>query len=86
MFSEDKRIIGTKRYAQAQKMFSEAGLFAIRDAKERGLPITYVRDNKIIKEYADGSEEILGEADPFVSVKKKVYIVPERDAKKIQKK
>ena len=43
-FSEDKRIIGTPRYAYFQRMCSEAGLFAVRGAKEKGLPITYVEN------------------------------------------
>jgi hypothetical protein len=50
-FSEDKRIIGTPRYASFQRMCNEAGLFAIQEAKDKGLPITYVNENdEIIKE------------------------------------
>jgi hypothetical protein len=75
---EDRRIINTKYYAQYQKMVSEAGLFAIRDAKERGLPITYVANDQIIKEYADGRKEVLGPADPWITVEKKVYDLPKQ--------
>ena len=72
-FNEDKRIIGTPRYAYFQRMCSEAGLFAIKEAKDRGLPITYVENEDIIKEYADGRKEILGRIKPRIAVKKRVY-------------
>jgi len=75
-FSEDKRIIGTPRYAYFQQMCSEAGLFAVKEAKDKGLPITYVENEKIIKEYADGRKEILGQIEPNVKVKKRVYKIP----------
>jgi hypothetical protein len=58
-------------------MVSEAGLFAVRDAKERGLPITYVENDQIIKEYSDGRKEILGAVKPRVSIGKSVFVVPE---------
>jgi hypothetical protein len=60
-------------------MVSAGGLFAVRDAKERGLPITYVENDQIIKEYADGRKEVLGNAPPRVSVGKSVFVVPEDD-------
>ena len=72
-FSEDKRIIGTPRYDSFQRTCSEAGQFAVKEAKDRGLPITYVENENIIKEYADGRKEILGQIKPNVSVKRKVY-------------
>ena len=75
-FSEDKRIIGTPRYARFQQMCSEAGLFAIKEAKDRGLPITYVINDSIIKEYADGKKEVLGQIPPRIKLKRKVYIIP----------
>ena len=68
-FSEDKRIIGTPRYARFQQMCSEAGLFAIKEAKDRGLPITYVENDEIIKEYADGTIDVLGRIPPRVKLK-----------------
>ena len=74
-FSEDKRIIGTPRYAPFQKACSEAGLFAIKAAKDRGLPLTYLDGEQIVKEYADGQKEILGQVAPRIQTKK-VYIIP----------
>jgi hypothetical protein len=58
-------------------MCSEAGAFAVRDAKERGLPVTYVENDQIVKEYIDGRKEILGTVPPRVNVGKKVFIIPE---------
>ena len=75
-FSEDKRTIGTPRYEPFQQMCNEAGLFAIKEAKDKGLPITYVEDLNIVKEYADGRKEILGQIKPRVTVKYKVYKIP----------
>jgi DUF438 domain-containing protein len=72
-FNEDKRIIGTPRYKYFQQMCSEAGLFAIKEAKDRGLPITYVENEEIVKEYADGRKEILGRIKPRITVKKRVF-------------
>jgi len=74
-FDEDEQIIGTPRYKYFQQMCTEAGLFAIKEAKDRGLPITYVEDDEIVKEYADGRKEILGKIKPRVAVKKRVYII-----------
>jgi len=75
-FSEDRLIIGTPRYAYFQQMCSEAGLFAIKEARDKGLPITYVENNEIVKEYADGRKEILGEIKPRVKVKRRMYKIP----------
>ena len=72
-FSEDKKIIGTPRYFYFQRMCSEAGLFAVKEAKDRGLPITYVENEDIIKEYADGTKEILGQIKPRVKIDRIVY-------------
>ena len=72
-FDEDKRTIGTPRYEPFQRMCSEAGLFAIKEAKDRGLPITYVENEEIVKEYADGRKEILGRIEPRVTIKKRVF-------------
>jgi hypothetical protein len=73
---EDNKIIGTARYARFQEICSTAGLLAIKDAKSRGLPITFVRNEEIIKKYADGKEEKLGRIKPDVKVKKRVYRIP----------
>jgi len=74
-FDEDKRTIGTPRYFYFQRMCNEAGLFAIREAKDKGLPITYVDNEEIIKEYADGRKEVLGRIKPRIKVKKRVYTI-----------
>jgi hypothetical protein len=75
-FNEDKRIIGTKRYASFQRMCSQAGQFAVQEAKAAGLPITYVDGITIIKEYSDGRKEVLGTIKPPVRLAKKVYKIP----------
>jgi len=74
-FDEDEQIIGTPRYEIFQQMCREAGLFAIKEAKDRGLPITYVENDEIIKEYADGRIEVLGKIKPKVKVSKSVYTI-----------
>jgi hypothetical protein len=51
-------------------------MFAIREAKEHGLPITYVENDRIIKEYIDGRKEVLGTVKPRISVEKSVYVFP----------
>jgi len=72
-FSEDDQIIGTPLYFYFQKMCLEAGLFAEKEAKDKGLPLTYVDGENIIKEYADGRKEIIGKTKPRVKVSQKVY-------------
>ena len=74
-FDEDEQIIGTPRYEIFQQMCREAGLFAIKEAKDRGLPITYVENDEIIKEYADGRIEVLGKVKPKVKVTQKVFTI-----------
>ena len=75
-FDEDEQIIGTPRYETFQQMCAEAGLFAIKETKDKGLPITYVENEEIVKEYADGRKEILGRIEPNVKVKRRVYKIP----------
>ena len=75
-FSEDEQIIGTERYYYFQRMCSEAGLFAVKEAQDRGLPITYVENDEIVKEYADGKKRVLGKIKPRVKVDQKVYKIP----------
>ncbi|MCL2442184.1 MAG: hypothetical protein FWD13_01815 [Treponema sp.] len=72
-FNEDEQIIGTPQYEVFQRMCTEAGLFAIKEAKDRGLPITYVENEEIVKEYSDGRKEILGRIKPAVPVTKRIY-------------
>ena len=74
-FDEDKQIIGTPRYEAFQQMCNEAGLFAIKEAKDKGLPITYVDNENIVKEYADGRIEILGKIKPRVKVTQREFII-----------
>jgi hypothetical protein len=71
-FSEDKPVITSKHFAIFQKMFSDAGAFAVMEAKALGLPITGVVNGEIIKEYADGRKEVLGKAEPWVHIDKKI--------------
>ena len=74
-FDEDEQIIGTPRYEPFQQMCREAGLFAIKEAKDRGLPITYVENDEIIKEYSDGRIEVLGKVKPKVKVSQSVFTI-----------
>ena len=74
-FDEDEQIIGTPRYEIFQQMCREAGLFAIKEAKDRGLPITYAENDEIIKEYPDGRKEVLGKIKPKVKVDKSVFTI-----------
>jgi len=71
--AEDKRIIGTQRYSNFQKVCSNAGHFAIENARARGLPLTYVEDNKIVLEYSDGKKVIIGKIEPRINVKKRIF-------------
>jgi len=72
-FNEDEQIIGTPGYSFFQRMCTEAGLFAIKEAKDNGLPITYADNDEIIKEYPDGTKEILGKLKPKVQAAKRIY-------------
>ena len=74
-YFEDKQIIGTPRYEYFQRMCSNAGLSAIEEAKARGLPLTYVENDEIVKEHADGKKEILGRIKKRIRVKR-VYKIP----------
>ena len=72
-FDEDAQIIGTPRYEYFQRMCSEAGLFVVKEAKEKGLPITYLDNENIVKEYTDGRKETLGKIKPRVKITQRVY-------------
>jgi len=74
-FDEDEQIIGTPRYETFQQMCAEAGLFAIKETKDKGLPITYVENDEIIKEYADGKKEVLGKVKSKIKADKQVYTI-----------
>ena len=73
--SDDTRIIGTHRYEEFQKMCSRAGSLAIQKAQARGLPLTYVENDKIVKQYANGKKKILGQVKPRIKINR-VYKVP----------
>jgi hypothetical protein len=73
---EDEPIIGTERFEAFQRMCSEAGAFAVYEAKKAGLPITSVQDGSIVTEYPDGRKEILGTVPPRVPVTRLVYDLP----------
>ncbi|GMO28109.1 MAG: hypothetical protein Ta2F_03690 [Termitinemataceae bacterium] len=72
MFPEDESIKESEHFPEYQRMFSAAGELAILQAKRMGLPITYVDNDEIIKEYADGTKEVLGKSPPWVHVEKTV--------------
>ncbi len=75
MCTEDRRTINTKYFKAKQEIFDTAGQLAIKESQALGLPITYVVNNKIIKEYPDGKKDILGRVSPKVKVKDKIVIL-----------
>ncbi|MBD5435276.1 MAG: hypothetical protein HDR36_01990, partial [Treponema sp.] len=42
-----------------QRLFSQAGMIAVADARNKGLPITYAAEDRIVREYPDGTIEVL---------------------------
>jgi len=48
-----------KEREQLKKIVKKASERAIRENKALGLPTTYLEDGKIIKEYANGTKEVL---------------------------
>ena len=66
VYNDDERIINTPRYEEYQRLFSEAGKLAVAENKRLGIPLSYVENDKIIKEYADGRKEILGTVPPDI--------------------
>jgi len=63
-YNDDDLIIGTPRQAEYQRFFSEAGMLAVAENKRLGIPVAYIKDGNVIKEYADGRKEILAKAPP----------------------
>ena len=55
-----------------QKLFSQAGLIAVRAAQNAGFPITYAENDSVIKEYSDGRKEFLDTvaSNRILSIKK----------------
>lgn len=43
-----------------QRLFSQAGAIAVAAARNKGLPITYASENRIVREYPDGRTETIG--------------------------
>lgn len=50
----------SKSHKGKQRLFSQAGMIAVAEARNNGLPITYAREDRIICEYPDGKIEVLG--------------------------
>ncbi len=59
-----------------QRLFSQAGMIAVADARNKGLPITYAAEDRIVREYPDGTIEVLGtiENAPMPALPKKFSI------------
>ena len=59
-----------------QRLFSQAGMIAVADARNKGLPITYAMGNRVVREYPDGTIEVLGiiENAPMPALPKKFSI------------
>jgi len=74
VYNDDDLIIGTPRQAEYQRFFSEAGMLAVAENKRLGIPLAYIKDGYVIKEYADGRKEILAEAPPRTVYKGKPII------------
>ncbi|GBU23211.1 hypothetical protein R80B4_03127 [Fibrobacteres bacterium R8-0-B4] len=66
VYNDDDQIINTPRYEEYQRLFSEAGKLAIAENKRHGIPLTYVENDLLIKEYADGRKEVLCSVPPDV--------------------
>jgi len=49
--------------ARSGKLFN-AAREAVEEQKKSGLPVTFRRGNQVIKQYADGREEVLAEIPP----------------------
>ena len=67
------RVTETKgTQAQRQAIYSACGELAIRRARKLGLPVTFVRGTDIVKEFADGTEAVIGHTEPDVKVVKRI--------------
>ncbi|MCF8243606.1 MAG: hypothetical protein K9J37_08885 [Saprospiraceae bacterium] len=51
-----------------QDIGAETGRRAIAEAKALGLPVTFVENDQIIKEFPDGRREVLGNVPPSTKV------------------
>ncbi len=50
----------SKSRKKKQELFSQAGMIAVAAARNKGLPITYASEDRIVREYPDGKIEVLG--------------------------
>lgn len=50
----------SKSWKKKQRLFSQAGMIAVADARNKGLPITYATGDRVVREYPDGKIEVLG--------------------------
>jgi hypothetical protein len=66
VYNDDDQIINTPRYEEYQRLFSEAGQLAVAENKRLGIPLSYVENDQIIRDYADGRKEVLGTVPPDV--------------------
>ena len=69
VYNDDDLIIGTPRYEEYQRLFSEAGKLAFLENKRLGIPNVYVENDHVVEEYSDGSKKILGDAPPDIVYK-----------------
>ncbi len=65
----------SKSQKQKQKLFSQAGMIAVKTAQNNNLPITYASGNKVIKEYPDGTTEVLALITPVQTTVPKKFII-----------
>lgn len=62
------------------KAIKDSAKIAIAESKALGLPITYQRGTQVVKEYADGTIEVLGTVEEDVEgyeIGKKLYVKDE---------
>ena len=58
-----------ERVKVLKEIGKEVGRRAIAEDKALGLPITFVENELIIKEYSDGRKEVIGKVPPSMKVK-----------------
>jgi hypothetical protein len=57
-----------QRVIELKKICIEVGRRAVAEARALNLPLTFVENDQIVKEYPDGSREILGTVPPRLKV------------------
>lgn len=53
----------TKHHPRLVRVAQKATKLAIEEALENDIPIMYIRDGQIVREYPDGTIEIVGEVE-----------------------